>query len=151
MAEINFADGILICQLIEGRYPNYNSVIPKDNPNHVTIDRKSLLSALRRVLPFASESSQLIRFHLENGKLEISSEDLDFSTAAKEQLVCEYDGKPMNIGFKGSSLLEILSNIDSDDIIINLADPSRAGIIVPATQPENEDILMLIMPMLLND
>lgn len=151
MAEINFADGILICQLIEGRYPNYNSVIPKDNPNHVTIDRKSLLSALRRVLPFASESSQLIRFHLESGKLEISSEDLDFSTAAKEQLVCEYDGKPMNIGFKGSSLLEILSNIDSDDIIINLADPSRAGIIVPATQPENEDILMLIMPMLLND
>jgi DNA polymerase-3 subunit beta len=151
MAEISFADGILICQLIEGRYPNYNSVIPKDNPNHVTIDRKSLLSALRRVLPFASESSQLIRFNLESGKLEISSEDLDFSTAAKEQLVCEYDGKPMNIGFKGSSLLEILSNIDSDDIIINLADPSRAGIIVPATQPENEDILMLIMPMLLND
>lgn len=151
MAEVKFANGILICQLIEGRYPNYNSVIPKDNPNHVTIDRKSLQSALRRVLPFASESSQLIRFHLEDGKLEISSEDLDFATAAKEQLVCEYDGKPMNIGFKGSSLLEILSNIDCDDIILNLADPSRAGVIVPATQPENEDILMLIMPMLLND
>ena len=102
-------------------------------------------------LPFASESSQLVRFHLEMGKLEVSSQDLDFATAAKEHLTCEYTNKPMSIGFKGSSLLEILNNIDSEEVVLQLADPSRAGIIVPATQPENEDVLMLIMPMLLND
>ena len=149
-AEIQFTDGVMRCRLIDGRYPNYNSVIP-NNPNEVTVDRKGLQSALRRVLPFASESSQLIRFHIESGRFEVSSEDIDFSTSAKEQLSCEYNGSPISIGFKGSSLMEILGNINSDNIIIQLADPSRAGIIVPAEQPENEDILMLIMPMLLND
>lgn len=149
-AEIRFTDGVMRCRLIDGRYPNYNSVIP-NNPNEVTVDRRGLQSALRRVLPFASESSQLIRFHIESGRFEVSSEDIDFSTSAKEQLSCEYNGSPINIGFKGSSLMEILSNLTSDNIIIQLADPSRAGIIVPAEQPENEDILMLIMPMLLND
>lgn len=149
-AEIHFTDGVMRCRLIDGRYPNYNSVIP-NNPNEVTVDRRGLQSALRRVLPFASESSQLIRFHIESGRFEVSSEDIDFSTSAKEQLSCEYNGSPISIGFKGSSLMEILSNLTSDNIIIQLADPSRAGIIVPAEQPENEDILMLIMPMLLND
>lgn len=148
-AEIQFTDGVMRCRLIDGRYPNYNSVIP-NNPNEVTVDRRGLQSALRRVLPFASESSQLIRFHIESGRFEVSSEDIDFSTSAKEQLSCEYNGSPISIGFKGSSLMEILSNLTSDNIIIQLADPSRAGIIVPAEQPENEDILMLIMPMLLN-
>lgn len=149
-AEIQFTDGVMRCRLIDGRYPNYNSVIP-NNPNEVTVDRRGLQSALRRVLPFASESSQLIRFHIESGRFEVSSEDIDFSTSAKEQLSCEYNGSPISIGFKGSSLMEILSNLTSDNIIIQLADPSRAGIIVPAEQLENEDILMLIMPMLLND
>ena len=149
-AEIQFTDGVMRCRLIDGRYPNYNSVIP-NNPNEVTVDRRGLQSALRRVSPFASESSQLIRFHIESGRFEVSSEDIDFSTSAKEQLSCEYNGSPISIGFKGSSLMEILSNLTSDNIIIQLADPSRAGIIVPAEQPENEDILMLIMPMLLND
>lgn len=149
-AEIQFTDGVMRCRLIDGRYPNYNSVIP-NNPNVVTVDRRGLQSALRRVLPFASESSQLIRFHIESGRFEVSSEDIDFSTSAKEQLSCEYNGSPISIGFKGSSLMEILNNLTSDNIIIQLADPSRAGIIVPAEQPENEDILMLIMPMLLND
>lgn len=149
-AEIRFTDGVMRCRLIDGRYPNYNSVIP-NNPNEVTVDRRGLQSALRRVLPFASESSQLIRFHIESGRFGVSSEDIDFSTSAKEQLSCEYNGSPISIGFKGSSLMEILSNLTSDNIIIQLADPSRAGIIVPAEQPENEDILMLIMPMLLND
>lgn len=149
-AEIQFTDGVMRCRLIDGRYPNYNSVIP-NNPNEVTVDRRGLQSALRRVLPFASESSQLIRFHIESGRFEVSSEDIDFSTSAKEQLSCEYNGSPISIGFKGSSLMEILSNLTSDNIIIQLADPSRAGIIVPAELPENEDILMLIMPMLLND
>ncbi len=150
-ASVTFEEGTLTCRLIEGNYPNYNSVIPKDNPNKITIDRKGLMSVLRRVLPFASDSSQLIRLHLEPGKLELSSKDLDFSTSAKENIVCEYTGQIMDIGFKGGSLTEILGNINSDEIIIELADPSRAGIIVPSTQPENEEVLMLIMPMLLND
>lgn len=150
-AEISFADGVLFCRLIEGRYPNYNSVIPQNNPNQLNIDRRSLIGALKRVLPFASESSQLIRFHLEAGKLELSSEDIDFATSAKEVITCEYAGQSMNIGFKGSSLSEILNNLQGDEVQIELADPSRAGIIVPAQQPENEDVLMLIMPMLLND
>lgn len=150
-AEIEYDDGVLSCRLIDGRYPNYNSVIPTNNPCEVVVDRRSMLSALRRVIPFASESSQLIRVHVETGLIEISSEDLDFATAAKEQLACEYAGQPMSIGFKGSSLLETLSNLTCDQIVMKLADPSRAGIIVPAEQNDNEDILMLIMPMLLND
>lgn len=150
-AEISFTDGKLVCRLIEGRYPNYNSVIPQNNPNLVTIDRKSLLGALRRVLPFASDSSQLIRFHLDNGHMELNAEDIDFATSAKESITCEYGGQPMSIGFKGSSMVEILNNLEGDEIQIQLADPSRAGVIIPIEQPENEDVLMLIMPMLLND
>lgn len=150
-ANIIFADGMLACRLIEGRYPNYNSVIPQDNPNRLTIDRGVLLGALRRVLPFASDSSQQVRLHIETGKLVVSSEDIDFYTSAKEELVCDYNGNPMDIGFKGTSLMEILNNIEKDDIILELADPSRPCLIIPAEQPEKEDILMLIMPMLLND
>ena len=150
-AEISFDDIVINCLLLDGRYPNYNSVIPQNNPCQVTVDRKSLLSTIRRVLPFASESSQLIRFHLESGLFEVSSEDIDFSTSAKEQLSCDYSGSPFSIGFKGSSLIEVLSNLNCDHVSIQLADPSRAGIFVPAEQPENEDVLMLIMPMLLND
>ena len=150
-AEVVYSEGKLVCRLIEGRYPNYNSVIPQDNPNRVTIDRRSLIGALRRVLPFASESSQLVRFHLETGKLELKSKDVDFSTSAQENITCDYNGTTMNIGFKGSSLSEILNNLNSDEVTIELADPSRAGIIVPVSHPENQDVLMLIMPMLLND
>ena len=150
-AEISYAEGKLTCRLIEGRYPNYNSVIPENNPNQITIDRKSLIGALRRVLPFASDSSQLIRFHVDGGTLALNAEDIDFATSARESVACSYVGQPMSIGFKGSSLVEILNNLVSDDVIIELADPSRAGVIVPSTQPDNEDVLMLIMPMLLND
>ena len=150
-AEIEFENGTLNCRLIEGRYPNYNSVIPTDNPNLITIDSKALMAALRHVLPFASESSQLVKLKVDANALELNSEDIDFATSAKESIPCEFVGQPLMIGFKGSSLLEILSNIGSDEIVIQLADPSRAGIIVPAIQPEDQDILMLIMPMLLND
>ena len=150
-AEIVYGEGKLTCRLIEGRYPNYNSVIPQNNPNQLTVDRRSLIGTLRRVLPFASESSQLIRLHLEAGKLELTAEDVDFSTSARENITCDYTGVTMNIGFKGSSLSEILNNLSSDEVTIQLADPSRAGIIVPTTQPEGQDVLMLIMPMLLND
>jgi DNA polymerase-3 subunit beta len=150
-AEINFSDTVLTCRLIEGKYPNYNSVIPQNNPNKMVIDRKALISALRRVLPFSSESSQLVRLSLTAGKLELSAEDIDFATSAKEQIVCDYTGNAMSIGFKGGSLQEIINNIDSNEIEMQLADPSRAGIVVPAEQPENENVLMLLMPMLLND
>ena len=150
-AEIKFPDGILSCRLIEGRYPNYSSVIPTDNPNVVNIDRKGLMSALRRVLPFASESTQLVKLRLSPNNLELSSEDLDFATAAHEDLVCDYNGAQMSIGFKGSAVFDILNNLSSDNVTIELGDPSRAGVIRPAEQPENEDILMLIMPMLLSE
>lgn len=150
-AEVIYNDGMLSCRLIEGKYPNYNSVIPQDNPNRLTIDRKALISALRRVMPFASESTQLVKLRIENNNLEINSEDIEFATSARENVVCEYGGMPMSIGFKGSALYEICNNLTSDEIVIELADPGRAGIISPAQQPEGEDVLMLIMPMLLND
>lgn len=150
-AIISFENFTITCCLIEGKYPNYNSVIPQNNPNEVTVNRHSLLSALKRVLVFASQSSFLIRFSLENNKLTLSSEDLDYSKSAKEELVCEYFGQAMSIGFKGTSMIEILSNIDCEDIILKLADPSRAGVVVPAVKEENTDVLMLLMPMLLND
>ncbi len=150
-AKISFADGSLICRLIEGRYPNYNSVIPQNNTNQLTIDRKVMLGALKRVLPFASEASQLVRLRIESGRIEISSEDIDFSTSAREESICEYEGMPMSIGFKGTTLTEVLNNLDSEEIILQLADPNRAGLVIPAQQPEGQDILMLMMPMLLND
>lgn len=150
-AKITFADGLLFCRLAEGRYPNYESVIPKDNPNKASINRVALLSALRRVLPFASESSELVRINLSMGNLQLVSEDIDFATSAKEDVLCDYDGPNMSIGFKGGTLVEILSNLESEDVVILLGDPSRAGIIVPAVQPENTKILMLVMPMLLNE
>ena len=151
VAEFSYVGGSLSCSLIEGKYPNYNGVIPENNPNQITIDRKSLIGALRRVLPFASDSSELIRFSVSNSSLEVNAEDFDFSTKAKEKIICNYSGTPMSIGFKGSNFIEILNNLQGDDVNIELADPSRAGIIIPVEQPENQDVLMLIMPMLLND
>ena len=150
-AQINYGDGELICRLIEGRYPNYNSVIPQNNPNQLTVDRLALLAALRRVQPFANDSSNLIRFHVEGGTLQLNAEDYDFSKTATERLSCDYMGQPMSIGFKGSSFIEILGNFDCQEVIIQLADPSRAGLVLSSEQPENQDVLMLMMPMLLND
>ena len=150
-AEIYYGDGTIICRLIEGRYPNYNSVIPQNNPNELRADRLGLLSALRRVQPFANESSNLIRFHVEGSTLQLDAEDYDFSKTATERMTCDYNGQSMSIGFKGSSFIEVLSNFDCPEIIIQLADPSRAGLVLPSEQPENQDVLMLMMPMLLND
>ena len=150
-AEINFGDGIIQCRLIEGRYPNYNSVIPQNNPNELNVDRVSLLSALRRVQPFANDSSNLIRFHVEGTTLQLDAEDYDFSKTATERMSCDYNGQTMSIGFKGSSFIEVLSNFDCQEVTIKLADPSRAGLVIPSEQPENQEILMLMMPMLIND
>lgn len=150
-AEINFEEGVILCRLIEGRFPNYNSVIPQNNPNQLTVDRLGLLAALRRVQPFSNESSNLIRFHVESGVLQLDAEDYDFSKTATEKMSCDYNGMPMSIGFKGSSFIEILNNFDCPEVIIQLADPSRAGLVIPSEQPENQDVLMLMMPMLIND
>ena len=150
-ANISYADGSLTCRLIEGRYPNYNSVIPQDNPNQLTMDRMVMIGVIRRVLPFASDSSQQIRLHIEAGKAVISSEDIEFYTSAKEEIICDYTGATMDIGFKGTTLMEILTNLDCEEVTLEFADPSRPCLILPTQQSENEDILMLIMPMLLND
>ena len=150
-AEINYGDGRLSCRLIEGRYPNYHSVIPQNNTNTLTVDRLALLAALRRVQPFANDSSNLIRFHVEGSTLQLDAEDFDFSKTATERMICDYNGQPMSIGFKGSAFIEILTNFDCEEVIIQLADPSRAGLVIPSEQPEGQDVLMLMMPMLLND
>lgn len=149
-AVITMQDNKLICRLIEGRYPNYNNVIPQNNPYEMIIDRMTMLSAIKRVLVFSSSSLQ-IKLHLENNQLVISGKDIDYSTSAEETVACEYNGDPINIGFKGTILMEILNNIRSESVIIKLGDPSRAGIIIPAEQEKDEDLLMLLMPLLLND
>ena len=141
----------MVCRLIEGRYPNYNSVIPQNNPHKAVIDRSSLISALRRVSVFSSQASSLIKLNLSTNQMKISAQDIDFSTSAEETLMCQYEGNDMSIGFKSSFLIDILNNIPSTNVVIELADPSRAGVIVPEEQSENEDLLMLLMPMMLND
>lgn len=141
----------MVCRLIEGRYPNYNSVIPQNNPYKVIVDRMSLIGALRRVSIFSSQASNLIKLRLQDNRIVVSAQDIDFSTSAEETLVCQYAGNPMSIGFRSSFLVDILNNITSEEVIIELADPSRAGLVVPAEQEEDEDLLMLLMPMMLND
>lgn len=141
----------MVCRLIEGRYPNYNSVIPQNNPHKAVIDRSSLISALRRVSVFSSQASSLIKLNLSTNQMKISAQDIDFSTSAEETLMCQYEGNDMSIGFKSSFLIDILNNIPSTNVVIELVDPSRAGVIVPEEQSENEDLLMLLMPMMLND
>lgn len=141
----------MVCRLIEGRYPNYNSVIPKENPFKVAIDRLSFMNALKRVSVFSNPGSNLVKLQLKNNHMQISAQDIDFSTAAEEKIACDYNSDELNIGFKGTYLIEILGNISSDDVILELADPSRAGLIVPRENEEDEDLLMLLMPMMLND
>ena len=141
----------MVCRLIEGRFPNYNSVIPQNNPHRATIDRAGFISALRGVSVFSSQASSLIKLSLSQNLMTISAQDIDFSTSAEEKIICQYDGNPMSIGFNSNFLIDILNNIVATNIIIELADPSRAGVIVPEEQTENEDQLMLLMPMMLND
>lgn len=142
---------VLTCRLIEGRYPNYNSVIPQNNPHKVTIDRNAFISALKRVSVFSSAATSLIKLHLENNTIQISAQDIDFSTSAEETLICQYDGSPLSIGFKPTFLVEIMNNIATQEVMMELADPSRGGVILPTEQEENEDLLMLLMPMMLNE
>ena len=141
----------MVCRFVEGRYPNYNSVIPQNNSNSVVLDRLSLLNALKRVSVFSNPSIGLVKLQLSEDKIVITAQDIDFLTAAEETISCTYEGNVMNIGFKAVFLIEILDNIPSSDVRIELSDPSRAGLILPVEQEENEDMLTLLMPMMLND
>lgn len=151
MAVVSSSEFTLTCRLIDGRYPNYNSVIPQNNPFKATIDRAALVSTLKRVLVFSSQSSAQVKLAFKKNLLTVSGQDVDFSTSAEERLICEYESPTINIGFKGTLLLDILSNLESSEVLFELADPGRAGIIKPAEQKEGEEILMLLMPMMLND
>ena len=151
MAVVTTKDFTLTCRLIDGRYPNYNSVIPQNNPYKAVIDRAAFVSTLKRVLVFSSQSSAQVKLSFKKDALTVSGQDVDFSTSAEERLICEYSSPAINIGFKGTLLLDILGNLESQEVVIELADPGRAGIIKPVEQKEGEEILMLLMPMMLND
>ena len=141
----------MVCRQVEGRYPNYAGVIPQNNPYKVIVDRLSILNALKRVSVFSNQGSNLIKLAFSPNFIHVSAQDIDFSISAEETIHCQYEGEKINIGFKSSFLIEILNNIDSPDVVFELADPSRAGLILPFENNEGEDILMLLMPMLLND
>lgn len=150
-AVFTFENVKMICRLIDGKYPNYEAVIPTENPHKLTIDRASLLNSIRRVAIFANQSTHQVRFKLSGKELILSAEDIDFSNEAKERLTCSYDGEDMEIGFNSRFLQEMLTNIDTEEIIIEMSAPNRAGIMHPsATDNEAEDILMLVMPVMLN-
>ena len=150
-ASFVFGDYQLICRLIEGRYPNYDAVIPKQNPNHLTIDRQTFLSAIRRVAVFSSKATHQVRFRIAGQELMLTAEDIDFYNEAKERLSCSYEGDDMEIGFNSRFLQEMLSNFDSETIKIDMSAPNRAGIITPVdNENEAEDLLMLLMPVMLN-
>ncbi len=141
----------MVCRLVEGKYPAYNSVIPLNNPNELVIDRVEFFTTLKRVSVFANQASNLVRLKLTPTELIVSAQDIDFAISAVETIKCEYDGQPMEIGFKSTFLVEILSNLSSEDVRLKLSDPSRAGLLLPAEKElEYEDILMLLMPMMIN-
>lgn len=141
----------MICRLVEGAYPSYNSVIPTNNPNKLIIDRVEFYNTLKRVSVFANQASNLVKLQITNNQIVISAQDIDFSISAYERLNCQYDGDEIEIGFKSSFLVEILANISGSDIALEMSDPSRAGIILPIDKEnENESVLMLLMPMMIN-
>ena len=150
-AQIHAEEFDMYFRLIEGRYPNYNGVIPTNNPYVATVDRISLLSALKRIAVFSNQATPLMKLHLEANQMQLNTEDTDYSTRAMENLVCEYKNDPISIGFNCLFMQEIANILESEALTIQLADPSRPGVIVPADQPENEETLMLLMPMMLND
>ncbi len=150
-AFITLSEYKLVCRLIEGNYPKYASVIPKDNPYKLTIDRQELYNTLRRVSVFSDSGTKLIRMKLSENELTVSAQDLDYSISAHETISCQYEGAEMEIGFKSAFLLEILSNLPADEVVVELSDPSRAGLFLPQEEKTaDEDTLMLLMPMMLN-
>lgn len=150
-AYFTFSNVKMVCRLIEGRYPNYEAVIPSQNPNKLTIDRAALLNSLRRVAIFANQSTHQVRFRISGQELFLSAEDLDYANEAKERLSCSYEGDDMEIGFNSRFFQEMLNNLDQFEIRLEMSAPNRAGILFPVDNDnENEDILMLVMPVMLN-
>ena len=148
----SFDNFTIVCRLVEGKYPNYEAAIPKDNPNKLTIERMSFLNTLRRVSLFANQSTHQVRLSIKSHEIQISSEDLEFSNKAHEEIPCSYDGDPMDIGFNAKFLTEMLVNLDTENVLVELSHPSRAGIIFPINNDEDadkENILMLVMPVML--
>lgn len=146
-AIFTFGDFRLGCRFVKGAYPNYNRVIPIDNPNELTVDRQVLLSAMRRVSLFASKASSLVKMTMDNNSLNLDSQDLDYSTKANETVICSYDGNPLSIGFNAVYMVEVLNNLSGDNIVVKLSDPGRPGLFMPFEQKENEEVVMLQMPM----
>ena len=161
-AEVRMNTFSMTCRLIDGKFPAYNKVVPKNNPNRLTVNRMAFINMLRRVLVFSDAVSSLVKLHMEADQLVTSVQNIDYSLSAEESMICEYDGMPMNIGFKGTTLVDFLNNIECENIEFQIADQSRAVIIVPSPQPNavkdddgnaksKEEIVMLLMPSIIND
>lgn len=146
-AIFSFGDFRLGCRFVKGNYPNYNRVIPQDNPNELTVDRQVLLAAMRRVSLFASKASSLVKMSMDDNVITLQSQDLDYSTKADERIGCSYEGSPISIGFNSVYMLEVLNNLPGEQIIVKLSDPGRPGLFMPFEQKENENVVMLQMPM----
>ncbi len=150
-ASFSFDNINLICRLIEGNYPNYEAVIPQENPNILTIEKLPFLNSIKRVSIFANQSTYFIKFKISGQELLISAEDLDFSNEAKERLNCQYEGEDIEIGFNAKFIVEMLNNIESDEVCLNMSSPNRAAIFLPVKKEDAEELLMLAMPVMLND
>lgn len=150
-ARFRFGRTEIVCRQIEGRYPNYNAVIPQNNQNEVVVDRQTIINACKRVAVFANSSTSLLRLAISENQIKLSAQDIDYSHSAEETIACSYSGMPMAIGFKAPFFIEILQAVTSKDVLLRLADPARAGLILPSEDEENQELLMLLMPMLLND
>ena len=149
-AVFTFNDVVLICRLIDGKYPNYEAVIPKENPNVLTIDRVQFLSSIKRVSIFANKTTHQIKLKLAGSELALSAEDIDFANEANERLTCNYSGEDLEIGFNSRFVMEMLNNLESAEVRLEMSASNRAGLLMPAVSNENEDILMLVMPVMLN-
>lgn len=151
-AKFEFEDSTLVCRLIDGKYPNYEAVIPNENPNRLTIDRVSFLNSIKRVSIFANKTTHQVRLKINGSELNISAEDIDFSNEANERLTCSYEGNDMEIAFNSRFIVEMLNNVGSENVVLELSAPNRAGILLPENpEMEGEDILMLVMPVMLNN
>lgn len=150
-AFFRFGNIRMICRLIDERFPDYENVIPADNNNKMTIDRSEFLSSLKRIAIYANKTTHQVRLKITGSELQISAEDLDFSNEANERLSCEHDGGDIEIGFNAKFLIEMLNNLDTDKVELLLSEPNKAGLISPQDKDDNEDILMLVMPVMLNN
>lgn len=150
-AFFRFGNIHLICRLVDERYPDYEAVIPQINPNKLTVDRAQFLNTLRRVVIFANKTTHQVRLKINGSELHISAEDLDFSNEAHERLNCQFEGEDMEIGFNAKFLVEMLSNLTCEEVVLEMSSPNRAGLLLPAIKQDDEDVLMLVMPVMLNN